>query len=141
MNKNLMFKKILMILTMSIVVFSDATWSEKSVPKETSSEKREPIKLESNFIGDKEQPLVSYFIPWKEIGTPDKLQWELDSKYDKTLVLVDRKVMLRLSGMYQTMKLEQNLPKQDILRQHVLKSDLPKSDLTKPNLQKTDEAK
>ncbi len=72
-----------------------------------------PIKLQSNFIGDKEQPLVSYFIPWKEIGTPDKLQWNLDSKYDKTLSLVNRKVMLRSSSMYDTMKLENNLPNID----------------------------
>ncbi len=68
-----------------------------------------PIKLESNFIGDKEQPLVSYFIPWNEIGTPDKLRWNIDSKNDKTLALVDRKVLLRSSGMYDGMKLENNL--------------------------------
>lgn len=69
-----------------------------------------PIKLESNFIGDKEQPLVSYFIPWNEIGTPDKLRWNIDSKNDKTLALVDRKVLLRSSSMYNEMKLENNLP-------------------------------
>ena len=69
----------------------------------------EPIRLESNIIGDKEQPLVSYFIPWEEIGTPDKLQWKLDSKKDKTLSLVDRKVLLRSSSMYSAMKLESNL--------------------------------
>ncbi len=67
-----------------------------------------PIKLQSNIIGDKEQPLVSYFIPWNEIGTPDKLQWKIDSKYDKTLGLVDRKVLLRSVSMYQEMKLESN---------------------------------
>ena len=70
-----------------------------------------PIEIQSNIIGDKEQPLVSYFIPWEEIGTPDKLQWNLDSKFDKTLSLVDRKVLLRSSSMYQHMKLEQKAPK------------------------------
>ncbi len=64
--------------------------------------------FQSNIIGDKEQPLVSYFIPWNEIGTPDKLQWKIDSKYDKTLGLVDRKVLLRSVSMYQEMKLESN---------------------------------
>lgn len=72
-----------------------------------------PIKLESNFIGDKEQPLVSYFIPWNEIGTPDKLRWNIDSKNDKTLALVDRKVLLRSSSMYNEMKLESNLTTTD----------------------------
>ncbi|WP_246125210.1 hypothetical protein [Exilibacterium tricleocarpae] len=67
------------------------------------------IKLESNFIGDKEQPSVSYFIPWKEIGTPDKLLWNIDSKYDKTLNLVDRQVLLRATGMYDEMNLESGL--------------------------------
>lgn len=70
-----------------------------------------PIKIQSNIIGDKEQPLVSYFIPWEEIGTPDKLQWDIDSKFDKTLALVDRKVLLRSSSMYEQMKLEQSVPK------------------------------
>lgn len=124
------------IFTMFFTLFSGVSWSQEKQPKENEHKEKGPIKLESNFIGDKEQPLVSYFIPWKEIGTPDKLQWELDSKYDKTLVLVDRKVMLRLTSMYQTMDLEQSLPAQDLL-----KSDLPKTDSLKPDLQKTDEAK
>lgn len=72
----------------------------------SSYAEEKPIKLQSNFIGDKEQPLVSYFIPWKDIGTPDKLKWNLDSSYDKTLGLVDRKVLLRSVSMYNEMKLE-----------------------------------
>ena len=67
------------------------------------------IKLESNFIGDKEQPSVSYFIPWKDIGTPDKLLWNIDSRYDKTLDVVDRQVFLRATGMYTEMQLESDL--------------------------------
>ncbi|TQV83018.1 hypothetical protein FLL46_23860 [Aliikangiella coralliicola] len=67
------------------------------------------IKLESSFIGDKEQPSVSYFIPWEGIGTPDKLQWQISDKIDRTLDLVDRKVMLRSTAIYQELKLETNL--------------------------------
>ena len=67
------------------------------------------IQLQSNFIGDKEQPSVSYFIPWKEIGTPDKLLWDLDSKYDKTLSLVDRQVLLRATSLYNEMNMEADL--------------------------------
>lgn len=67
------------------------------------------IKLESNFIGDKEQPSVSYFISWKEIGTPDKLLWDLDSRYDKTLSLVDRQVLRRATSVYKEMNLEFDL--------------------------------
>ena len=73
------------------------------------AEEETHIKLESNFIGDKEQPSVSYFIPWKEIGTPDKLLWNIDSKYDKTLDLVDRQVLRRATGMYNEMNLESGL--------------------------------
>ncbi len=74
-----------------------------------SAEKEEPsmIVLESNFIGDKEQPSVSYFIPWSGIGTPDKLQWQISDKVDRTLDLVDRKVMRRSTAIYQELNLEQ----------------------------------
>ncbi|WP_444994132.1 hypothetical protein [Aliikangiella sp. IMCC44359] len=77
---------------------------------EEKSEKAEPtsIKLESSFIGDKEQPSVSYFIPWDGIGTPDKLQWQIGDKIDRTLDLVDRNVMLRSAAIYQELKLETN---------------------------------
>lgn len=63
-------------------------------------------KLESTFVGDKEQPAVSYFIPWKGTSTPDKLQWNLDVKYDQTLDLVDREVILRSMNIYDEMQLE-----------------------------------
>jgi hypothetical protein len=63
-------------------------------------------KLESTFVGDKEQPAVSYFIPWKGTSTPDKLQWNLDVKYDQTLDLVDRDVVLRSMNIYDEMNLE-----------------------------------
>ncbi|WP_246128515.1 hypothetical protein [Pleionea sediminis] len=74
--------------------------AEKEEPKET-------IFLEANFIGDKEQPAVSYFIPWENIGTPDKLQWQISDKIDRTLDLVDRKVMKRSIAIYEELNLEQ----------------------------------
>ena len=64
------------------------------------------IKLESTITGDKEQPAVSYFIPWQDVGTPDKLQWNIDKKHDNTLDLVDREVMLRSMKVYEQMNLE-----------------------------------
>ncbi|MCO7223234.1 hypothetical protein [Pleionea sp. CnH1-48] len=84
------------IKILTVALFANMSWAEEA-----------PIKLESNFIGDKEQPSVSYFIPWKDIGTPDKLQWQMTDKHDKTLELVDRKILLRSSGMYKSMQLEQ----------------------------------
>lgn len=64
------------------------------------------IVLESNFIGDKEQPSVLYFIPWQGIGTPDKLQWDMTDKIDKTLDRVDRDVFRRSLRIYNEMNLE-----------------------------------
>lgn len=66
------------------------------------------IRLESTFVGDKEQPAVSYFIPWQGTSTPDKLQWNLEDKHDATLNPVDREVMLRSINMYNEMNLENN---------------------------------
>lgn len=55
----------------------------------------EPIKLESSFVGDKEQPAVSYFVPWKGPGGADKLYQKQEDKYEKSIDSVDREVMLR----------------------------------------------
>ena len=33
----------------------------------------EPIKLESQFVGDKEQPAVSYFMSWQGPGSTENL--------------------------------------------------------------------
>ncbi|GLS25517.1 hypothetical protein [Marinibactrum halimedae] len=71
-----------------------------------SSEEEPNIRLESSFIGDKEQPSVSYFIPWEEIGTPDKLRWKIGSSYDETLSVVDRPIFIRSITVYQEMNLE-----------------------------------
>lgn len=70
------------------------------------SEEITEFQLESAIVGDKEQPAVSYFIPWKGTSTPDKLQWNLDVKYDQTLDLVDRDVMVRSMNIYDEMNLE-----------------------------------
>ncbi|ROS01197.1 hypothetical protein EDC56_1625 [Sinobacterium caligoides] len=66
----------------------------------------EPIMLESSFIGDKEQPTVSYFIPWQGLGAPDKLHWNMEGKHDESLSPVDRDVMLRSMRIYDEMSLE-----------------------------------
>lgn len=64
------------------------------------------IRLESVFTGDKEQPAVSYFIPWQGTTTPDKLQWNIENKHDSTLQPIDREVMQRSMHIYNDMKLE-----------------------------------
>lgn len=64
------------------------------------------IQLESTFVGDKEQPAVSYFIPWQGTSTPDKLQWNMEQKHDATLQLIDRDVMVRSINIYEDMDME-----------------------------------
>ncbi len=68
--------------------------------------------LESTLIGDKEQPTVSYFIPWKETGTPDKLHWNIEQKNDKTLDLIDRDIMVRSMSIYDELDMESMLGKE-----------------------------
>lgn len=67
---------------------------------------RHSIELESTIVGDKEQPAVSYFVPWQDVGTPEKLQWNIDRKHDNTLDLLDRDVMLRSMTVYSQMNME-----------------------------------
>lgn len=64
------------------------------------------ITLESNIIGDKEQPSVSYFIPWKGTGGPDGLRLDVERKNDDTLGLVDRNILLRSMSIYNEMSFE-----------------------------------
>ncbi len=109
MNKLFMFSKFIMkifVLFMGGVAFFAFAEEEKKVTKKDEEPTR--ILLESSFIGDKEQPSVSYFIPWDGIGTPDKLQWQISDKIDRTLDLVDRNVMRRSTAIYQELNLEQN---------------------------------
>ncbi|UTW48446.1 hypothetical protein [Bacterioplanoides sp. SCSIO 12839] len=70
----------------------------------------EPIKLESSFVGDKEQPAVSYFVPWKGPGGADKLYQKQEDKYEKSIDSVDREVMLRSMRIYNEMNLEGRNP-------------------------------
>ena len=64
------------------------------------------IRLESRFIGDKEQPSVTYFVPWQGTDSPDDLKWKIERKNDDTLNLVDRDIMLRSMNIYNEMHLE-----------------------------------
>ncbi len=66
----------------------------------------EPIKLESQFVGDKEQPSVSYFMPWKGPGGTENLYRKEENKYEKSIDAVDRDVMLRSMRIYDEMNLE-----------------------------------
>ncbi|GAB1258773.1 hypothetical protein NBRC116494_32750 [Aurantivibrio plasticivorans] len=77
-----------------------------SESKRVKDNKADAIKLESVFVGDKEQPAISYFIPWQGIGTPDKLHWNVEQKHDGALDLVDREIMLRSMHIYEEMNLE-----------------------------------
>jgi len=67
---------------------------------------QEPIKLESHFVGDKEQPAVSYFMSWQGPGSSDKLYRNQEDKYEKSIDTVDRDVMLRSMRIYEEMNLE-----------------------------------
>jgi hypothetical protein len=72
------------------------------------AEEEGPVQLESTFVGDKEQPSVSYFIPWQGLGTPDNLYRNIEGNYDQSLQPVDREVLLRSMRMYDEMNLELN---------------------------------
>lgn len=74
---------------------------DTQTPKENPS-----IRLESTFVGDKEQPAISYFIPWKGSETPDKLQWNLEPKHDQTLQVVDREVLINSMNVYNELDME-----------------------------------
>lgn len=78
--------------------------------QQTKEEVNSPIRLESIFIGDKEQPAISYFIPWQEIGAPDQLHWNVEERYDEALEAVDREIMLRSMRLYGELDLEANAP-------------------------------
>jgi hypothetical protein len=71
------------------------------------SQADEPIKLQSNFVGDKEQPAVSYFVPWQGPGGNDKLYRKEEDKYEESIDAVDRDVMLRSMRIYNELNLEQ----------------------------------
>ena len=106
MNMRLNLLTILFIVY-GVAVFAAEPDDESNNAAAAKSLEDDPtIRLESTFVGDKEQPAVSYFIPWQGTSTPDKLQWEIQQKHDTTLQLIDRDVMLRSINMYEEMNLE-----------------------------------
>lgn len=90
----------LILLAGTLPVTATADESPESPPENPA------IRLQSTFIGDKEQPAVSYFVPWQGTSTPDKLQWSMENKHDATLKAVDRDVLDRTVTIYQEMQLE-----------------------------------
>ena len=84
-----------------IILISAIAWSFSS-----QGFAEEPIKLQSSFVGDKEQPAVSYFVPWQGPDGNDKLYRKEEDKYEKSIDTVDRDVMLRSMRIYNEMDLE-----------------------------------
>lgn len=90
------------LILIFMMILSGVSFAEqsKAEPKDSS------LYLESTFIGDKEQPTVSYFIPWKDTGTPDKLHWNIEEKHDRSLEIIDRDIMLRSMSIYNELDME-----------------------------------
>ena len=65
------------------------------------------IDLESTFIGDREQPAVSYITPWKPPEGPEKLYRPIRSIAVNVLDPVDRDVLGRHIQYYGELSLEQ----------------------------------
>ena len=68
---------------------------------------QEKIDLESTFVGDKEQPSVSYITPWKPPEGPSELYRPIQSLSD-VLDPVDRDVLARSIQYYDELSLEQS---------------------------------
>jgi hypothetical protein len=64
------------------------------------------IDLESTFIGDREQPSVSYVIPWKAPEGPSKLYRPIKSISGNALDPLDRDVLARNIQFYNELSLE-----------------------------------
>lgn len=95
-----------LILFLSVAVAAEESAKTDAEKKADKNKVDSTVKLESVFVGDKEQPAISYFIPWQGIGTPDKLHWNVEDKHDKALDLVDREILLRSIYFYGEMQLE-----------------------------------
>ena len=67
---------------------------------------QERIDLESTFVGDREQPSVSYITPWKPPEGPDKLYRPIRSLSGNALDPVDRDVLARSVQFYDELSLE-----------------------------------
>lgn len=90
------------------VVLTAGCFNVLAEPSEDPPRGQPAIRLESTITGDKEQPAVSYFIPWQGTKTPDKLQWNIETKHDGTMQPVDRDVLQRSINIYNEMNLENN---------------------------------
>jgi len=64
------------------------------------------ISLESNTIGNKEQPSISYSLPWKAPEGPEKLYRNINTFNKKILNTIDRDVMIRSIEFYDELNLE-----------------------------------
>lgn len=93
----------LLAASLSLVV-QTSTANEEENKQEAGDEG--PIRLESIFVGDKEQPAISYFIPWQGVGAPDELHWNEEKKHDEALEPVDREVMMRSMELYEQAEME-----------------------------------
>lgn len=71
-----------------------------------SASGQDKIDLESTFVGDKEQPSVSYFIPWKPPEGPDQLYRSITSVSGKVFEVVDRDIHSRTMQFYDELSLE-----------------------------------
>jgi len=76
------------------------------LPLSAMADDEEPIKLQSKIVGDKEQPAVSYFVPWQDASGVDRLYQNVEDRYDDSLDTIDRDVMLRSMRIYDEMNLE-----------------------------------
>ena len=68
---------------------------------------QERIDLESTFVGDKEQPSVSYITPWQPPEGPSRLYRPIRSISANALDPVDREVLARSVQFYDELSLEQ----------------------------------
>jgi len=66
----------------------------------------EQVDLESTFVGDKEQPAVSFFIPWESTKGPVALYRPLKSISGNVLETVDKEVLERNVQFYEELSLE-----------------------------------
>jgi len=90
-----MFKKSIVLVPAAFALISVSVIAE------------EPMKLESHFVGDKEQPAVSYFMPWQgPSSSTEQLYQNKEEKYEMSIDAVDRDEMLRSIQIYEEMNLE-----------------------------------
>jgi hypothetical protein len=75
---------------------------------------QERIDLESTFVGDKEQPSVSYITPWKPPEGPSKLYRPIKSISGNALEPIDREVLARSNQFYNELSLEGNAGENDM---------------------------